>query len=290
MLNILVVIAQFFIYASVFFTVGTIFYDSFFASKQASIVWPNRLFITASALLAMSFSLVHYSLQAARLTGDVASMVDAEMLSLLWQTPIGNGFMIRMAGLVLLLLGVGINARCSAQRQGQCIVVVGAIVCLASFSQIGHIFGLGAWWFQGVLLLHLCGIALWVGVLWPLLMLSKDNHNTIITWQVAHKFGQWAALFVPILLIAGVWLAFLLVGSFYNLLFSTYGQILLAKVLLVSGLLALAAFNKLRLVPLLENNNLQALQRFRCVVRAEISLVLAAFLLTAVLTSVTGLP
>jgi putative copper export protein len=71
---------------------------------------------------------------------------------------------------------------------------------------------------------------------------------------------------------------------------SGYGRMLLAKLLLVAGLLALAALNHLRLTPRLLAYDRSALKALRRSIRAEIALAGIILLVTAALTTLAGPP
>ena len=91
---------------------------------------------------------------------------------------------------------------------------------------------------------------------------------------------------MPILLLAGLGLAYALTGSVQHLLTSAHGQLLLIKIILVVGLLSLAAYHKLKLVPQLQGSQqASSLQRS---IQHELVLGLAILLVTAVLSSVFG--
>ena len=62
--------------------------------------------------------------------------------------------------------------------------------------------------------------------------------------DLADVFGRRAIWIVPVLLIAGTLYAVMLVGSVAVLATTPYGQVLIVKVGLVSGLVGLAALNK----------------------------------------------
>ncbi|WP_299947560.1 CopD family protein [uncultured Ruegeria sp.] len=108
--------------------------------------------------------------------------------------------------------------------------------------------------------------------------------------ELGHRFGQAATLVVPTLIVAGLWMAWLLVGNLHGLLFTGYGQALLFKVFLVSLLLILAAANKLRFVPAMQSGDAMAAQRLARSIEVEAIVVLAVLATTATLTSVLTLP
>ena len=168
--------------------------------------------------------------------------------------------------------------------------MIGSLIVLASFTQIGHVTDIAGILTQAVLLLHLIGIALWIGILFPLLQLSTHSEHIAVTGEMAHRFGVIAAIVVPLLLIAGGWLAFALIGTLPNLFSTSYGQVLLAKIALVVALLGLAAANKLWFVPYLRTGGAAALKNLKRSVQLEIILVTLVLMLTAILTSILILP
>ena len=170
------------------------------------------------------------------------------------------------------------------------LTAIGCLVVLGSFVQIGHVADIPNFLFQILLLIHLIGIAIWVGILFPLYRLSSDLAQITTTEEIAHRFGRLAMVFVPVLLIAGGWVAYQLVNSFTNLFTTGYRQTLLIKVVIATGLLTLAAANKLRFVPALRVGDSDALKHLKYSVLVEIMLVAFILSTTAVLTSVLTLP
>ena len=57
----------------------------------------------AFASLGLLATIFAFSLRGANLTGDASGMIDPEMLSLLWATPVGTAFMRFVLGLSLLI-------------------------------------------------------------------------------------------------------------------------------------------------------------------------------------------
>lgn len=278
------IISKFALYLGILFAAGTVFYTFLFETEKSKSSFSSRFAILVFASVGIVASFVTYGIQAARLTGEAASMLDPEMLGILWETPVGTVLVMRVLGL-LFLLGCPFTGTI-----GKVLGVIGSILALASFTQIGHVTNIALITPQILLFIHLIGIALWVGILLPLFKLSSDVDLITTTGGIAHQFGKIASGFVPILLIAGGWLAFELVSSIQNLFFTGYGQTLLAKITLVVALLGLAAANKLRFVPALIAMNATALNHLRSSVRFEIILVFLVLIMIAILTSVLTLP
>ena len=96
--------------------------------------------------------------------------------------------------------------------------------------------------------------------------------------------------FVPLMLLAGIVLAFNLVGSLGALVTTGYGLTLLAKTAAVSAVLLMAALNKLRFVPALERGDASAAQTFRKALVVEGCAFFFVLLATAMLTTSQTLP
>ena len=278
------IISKFVLYVSTLFAAGTLFYTLLFETEKAKPIFNYRMVVLVFAVLGMLTSLLGYALKAASLTGDAASMIDLDMLGILWETPVGTAFLLRFVGFSLFLISHLMGSL------GKGLGMIASLLVLSSFTQIGHVTNLDSGMFQIVLLLHIVGISLWVGIFLPLIAMCKDAEHIATTSQIAGRFGNIALGFVPILLMAGGWLAFALVGSVENLLFTHYGQILIAKIVLVVGVLGLAATNKLRFVRSLCRGEVVALKHLRLSIRLELILILFVLMLTAILTSTVAVP
>lgn len=108
---------------------------------------------------------------------------------------------------------------------------------------------------------HLIAAGLWVGALVPLMLLLRGATETRRQYQVAMRFSTLGVLCVGALLPSGIVNAYYLVGSIEALVGTTYGQILLLKLVLVLTMLALAAVNRWRLVPQLPGRDGDAAAR-----------------------------
>lgn len=235
------------------------------------------------ALLALIATIVGFSLGGAALTGDVSGMIDPEMLGLLWSTPVGTALAYRLVGLALLIAG------CMLGRPGLWLSVTGGGIALWSFAIVGHIPDKDMFWLSALLLLHLIAIAMWIGILTPLKRLA-DVSAAKEAADLGDRFGRMATAFVPLLVLAGLVMSYVLVGSAAALVGAGYGQALIVKVSVVAVLLALAALNKLRFVPKLTNGDAQAAKQLSRSISLEWTAVIIILFTTAVLTSVLTLP
>lgn len=236
------------------------------------------------AWLALTATIIAFMLRGAALTGGVDGMIDPEMLGLLWQTSVGDVLVYRLLGAALMLVGL------SVPRLGLWVALAGGTFALWSFAQIGHVPELERFSVQLLLLLHLLCVAFWVGILSPLRGMALIPEHLSDAAMLGHRFGQAAAWVVPILIVAGFWMAWLLVGNLQGLFFTGYGQALLFKVFLVGLLLILAAANKLRFVPAMQSGEAKAAQHLARSIEVEAIIVLVVLATTSTLTTVLTLP
>ena len=214
--------------------------------------------------------------------------LDPDMLGIMWDSSIGDGTLLRTIGLMIAILvlispfklkPVVLN---NYLKQG---ILVSSLFLLAyTFTFIGHVSELGV--FEKVLLmLHVFVMAWWFGALFPLKQACHEPDYEQL-YSVMDKFGRQASIAVSLLLIAGLWLAFQLVGNVEELFSSSYGQTLLLKLALVTSILGIAAKHKLKLVPQLKNNDVrEALSKS---ISIEMVVAFAILSVTAGLTSVVG--
>ena len=242
-----------------------------------------RLLTAVFGVLALVAAIAGFALNGAALTGDASGLTDPEMLGLLWSTQVGTALVLRLAGVALLLMGLFFGP------MGLWLSALGGILALFSFAIIGHVPDRETIWLNALLIFHLAAVSTWIGILTPLKRLTSIGKPADAA-LLGHRFGRLASIFVPLLILAGVVMGYVLSGSVSALLTTAYGQALLIKVLLVAGLLGLAALNKLRFVPRLADGDAYAARDLSKSISLEWVTVLAILLITAVLTSVLTLP
>lgn len=243
-----------------------------------------RVFSHILAFVALIAAILSFLLRGAALTGEMAGMVDLEMLGLLWTTSVGDAFTYRLAGIILISIGLYLPVI------GAWVSLVGGIVALWSFTQIGHIPDLEQTGIRLLLLLHLLGVSFWVGILAPLHWLARDPEYMEIAANLGDHFGVMASVIVAVLVLAGGLMAWLILGSLSLIFTSAYGLALVGKVALVAFLLGLAAANKLRFIPGMQAGNQKAADHLVRSIELEIIVITAVLVATATLTSVLALP
>lgn len=237
--------------------------------------------------VALVASLVRVLVTAASMSGDASGMLDAGLLALVWHGGEGRSVLVRATGL---LLAAPVLA---ADRRPGVWASSGAAGAATSFAWVGHVHAAGLRWATLILGIHLLAVAFWVGALWPLWFLARGDDAQRVGAPAA-RFGRAAVGAVGLLLLAGVTLLATLLGSASELWRSDYGRMACVKLALVACLLALAAFNKLRLTPRLTAGERVAGERaaraLRRSIAVEMALASAVFLATAALTTLSGPP
>ena len=272
------IVTKFALYLGVMTSAGTVMAMLMFRLER------TRGLAMTFAVLGIVAAILAFSLRGANLTGDVSGLTDPEMLKLLWTTPVGTALLLRLVGLGLLIAGLFMG------RVGTWVSVLGGVIAIWSFDQVGHVSGLETTLLDLALMLHLLAVALWIGVLTPLKRLASSSSTYASAADVGHRFGVVASATVPVLIIVGGYMGYALVGSLDALIGTGYGQALIIKVLLVGLLLGLAAANKLRFIPALRVGDSAAANHLSKSISVEWLVILAVLGTTAVLTTNLTLP
>jgi putative copper export protein len=231
--------------------------------------------------------LAHAAIAAARMAGDYAGLADAGLQRLGWYSPDGAAQVLQAAGALCIAATLRRFGACEFRaRRLQLLVLVGALLALLPFLLTGHtsVHPLRAL-LAPLLAVHVLIIAFWFGALAPLYVVVM-RESTEIAARTLRAFSAYATWLVPLILLAGVGLAWVLVPGI-AVMRQPYGVLLLVKLAGFAVLMGLAALNRSRLVPALSLP-----QRRDCAVRAlrwslgaEFCLLCAVLSVTAVLTT-----
>lgn len=213
---------KFLLYLGVLGSVGLVLARLVFRRETEPMRSPVSWQTGAFTLLALLAAGAGFLLRGAAMTGDISGMTDPEMLDLLWQSPPGT--LLLGSGLLLVLAGL------RAPRIGPWIVAAGGVLALWSFTRIGHVPDAGPVWLEALLVLHLAAAAFWIGILSPLRRLAGASESLSEAAALGHRFGRIAAVTVPVLIAAGVVMAWWLLGDVAALTTTGYGLTLLAKI------------------------------------------------------------
>lgn len=268
-------------YAAALIAMGGPLFIAVFRSAPDDVLRLARQLAIGAALLGLAVLALRFGIRSARISGmGLEGAVDPMMLGLVWDSPLGTAALWRGAG-ELLILAVLIEG-----TVGQTVSLLGALLVAISNTLVGHSLGDPRWLLAALVGAHLLAGAFWIGALAPL------HRAAVLTGGAAllHRFGTIASGTVAVLVLVGLTFAWLMIGSLSGLFGTAYGWTLIAKLVVVTGLLGLAAKNKLRLVPALASGEPSASGRLRRSIRMEIIAVALILLATATLTSITTPP
>lgn len=254
----------------------------------------------AAGLLLLS-GLLSLSYQAAVVTGHPGDALSAAtMLRLLGATQFGTVWLLRH-GLLLLLAGLILLKEREesgwdwAAFRGEGLLLGGTGLGLLAWA--GHAAavepgGLAA---AGADALHLLAVGVWLGGLLPFALLLRAAGQEAgadarpFAVLAARSFSQMSLVAVLVVVATGIWNAWNQIGNVASLLGTRYGHLLLLKLGLFLPIIALAAVNRLRLLPALsgeaETVGRPAMRRLASFVALEFALgvaVLAVVILMAV--------
>ena len=249
----------------------------------------------AGALLGLQAVAAAFLAQVGTASGSgLSGAFDRDMAGLLLSTQLGDLSLFRAVGFAI-WIGSGLffyqtmvhQTRAPRRLFYQRLFAVNAfgfIFLLLSFRFGGHV-SVQSLSVQFALAVHFTMFALWIGALYPLLTISRTEQVAELKVSL-ERFSKHAVLIVSLLLLSGLTMMLSLIHSMAELFTTAYGVALTLKILLVIGLLGIAAVNKLIIVPRLL---LQAdAAHFQRSVRVEIAVAVILLLLTAYLSTALG--
>ena len=288
--------ARFVHHAALVLAFGAFAYAGFGDLAGAAIGSRLRRLATASSLAVLVASLAVLVATAAGLAGGYGALGDAGLWStVIFDTDFGQVWSAR------LLLAVGLVAVALVGAKGSPLRSLGVITAgalLVSIALTGHAqVEDGA---AGVIhriadAVHLAAAGVWLGALVPFLYLLNARSQPDTSAAAAERleaFHNVGLVAVLLLIATGLVNSWFLVGAPARLFATTYGQVLLIKVALFVGMLALAAGNRLRHVPALsrqlarEEEAAASLRRLRLQISGEFLLGMLVLLAVAALGAI----
>jgi len=217
-----------------------------------------RASLWCAAFLALASALAWGWFSIAAMTGTMTAAGADSLLMVLRETSFGQVWVARLALLAGLLTLM--RRRSNAQPTDWTIMLLAALI-LGSLALVGHtqtsdgLLGLVHMTADGA---HLLAAGAWSGGLLALAYLLTLARRCPSAEHTAHavatltRFSAVGYAAVATLIGSGLVNAWVLVGSPERLFTTPYGQLLLVKMCLLGGMLALAAQNRIRLVPALQ--------------------------------------
>jgi putative copper export protein len=231
------------------------------------------LAVSAAVALSLLAALVRVQILSAGELGNLA--VWEAML----RSRIGDAFLIRMAGL-LLLLPLAFGARLGPAAAG-----AGCLMVAASYAAMGHsMLYRPRQELAALVVIHMAAVAFWAGSLPPLATVAARGDASAAA--LIEAWSKAALVLVGLLIASGVAAAVLLVREPGQLFASWYGAGMIAKIALVSVVMGLAAWHKFALAPRLKRGEAGAAAALARSIRIEALAMALTFYAAAEMVSV----
>jgi putative copper resistance protein D len=230
-----------------------------------------------TALCGIALVLLQPPLMAARMAGDFAGLFNGPLLRVALHSSNGAAHAVQVLGLSLIVIGL------RSQRVTAWLAVLGAALAAGALVLTGHTSVRPQRALLASLLsVHLLIVAFWFGALRPL-WLAVQHEKLADAARVLRRFSRLAAWLVPCIALAGLSLAWLLIGS-WSVLRRAYGLLLVAKLCVFVLLMGLAALNRWRYLPGLAAGSPPARRALQRSIVAEYLLIALVLAMTAALT------
>jgi len=264
-----------------------------------------RLALIGVVLVILS-ALLRLFAQIYAMHGTTDAFTWTTVASMLRETSWGTGWMLQMVAVIVTGVGVFMSSRESrtvppdpeiARRapwpsRGWSVVALGAVALaftpgLASHAASAPRFSVLAMVADG---LHVLGAGGWIGSLaavalagFPAARTLPEGERGAALSDLIHAFSPTALVFAGIVATTGVFAAWLHVGSVTALWMTAYGQLLLAKLAVLSLMTGTGAFNWLRVKPALRS--VPVVNRIRRTASMELLIGVVVLIITAVLVA-----
>lgn len=169
----------------------------------------------------------------------------------LLSTPIGRALIWRSAAIAVAGMGLLALGRPGSRRARVALAMAGTAAALGLFAHVdaGHAAASDpAWRNVASQFVHVLAAGVWVGGLAALLVGIRGAPSEE-KGRAVRRFSAVAGVALGVVLVTGTVRALAEIGSWSGLFSSTYGRLVIAKVVLILGLAALGAVNRYRNVP-----------------------------------------
>jgi putative copper resistance protein D len=220
----------------------------------------ERRLMLAAAALALFSAVIWLLLVSRAMADDPAAMTDpGAILTVLGDTAFGRVWQLRLI-LAVAILGLSLRRRGGDGRSG---LLALAALQLASLGLVGHPAmgeGITGFYQKANQAVHLLAGGAWLGAL-PCLLLLLVEARKGGAWRdlavALRRFSGFGATAVTLLLLSGAFNVWVRTGGRPGFLDTPYGAILLIKLVLVAGMIALALLNRFVLMPALSRHAMQ---------------------------------
>jgi putative copper export protein/mono/diheme cytochrome c family protein len=240
-----------------------------FRGPEGAVTGLRRQFVRLGWMmltLSVASGFVWLVVLASRLTGQSlqAAMLGGGVWKVLTETRFGNDWLVRAVLAVLIAISIKrlepLRGWPSRWEGAVAVLLSGAFMASLAWGGHGGANAGIAGEIQVVAdALHLVAAGAWIGGLLPFALVmacalrTRSEAWNLVAADITGRFSAFGVIVVGVLLLTGLSNTWFLVGSLPRLLGTTYGQLLLLKIALVVAMVAVAAVNRLVLVPRLRD-------------------------------------
>ena len=259
------------VYLGLFFGVGSAAFRQWMEPKGGARRPLGRAAI-AGGLVAAPLAVGLQGLDALGLS--LAAIADPNVWATGFSTSLGPAMAIGFLAIALAAV-----AEWRAGGIGRSLALVALLGVGAALAVTGHAGAAEPQWLtRPAVFVHAVGIAAWAGALLPLFAALRRPVPDVAALR---RFSRWIPVALLPLIVAGAVLAVIQVGRLEALVDTTYGQVLLAKLVLLAGVFALAVYNRLRLTAPVLAFNVEATRRLVQTIAVEAALVVLVLSIAA---------
>ncbi|ETX11667.1 hypothetical protein MUS1_10070 [Marinomonas ushuaiensis DSM 15871] len=284
-------LARWLMYFGVLSVVGGLF--SFYLLRhQSRLLDQIKWYVLVGAFVGgLSSAAYFFVLVGTTMEDGLLAMFDPEMVSIYWGSPAGSVLFVNLIGYMSVLIALLLLGKKRKDTLwpfsdfSLSIFVVAVVFLMYAFSLAGHSVE-QTWYYQLIFFTHVLISAWWLGLLFPLWLATK-NMTVKDSSNVLDHFSRLATYAVFLLILCGAWLSYVLTG-WQGWFSSDYVFWLLIKLALVFVILAIAAYHKWHLVPLvLKSNSAEKIQKS---ILIEKCVGVSILMVTALFTTFVGPP
>jgi putative copper resistance protein D len=261
MIDLGLVVARLLHFAAVTTLAGVSFFSLYACANAEPILllrWRHGVLLAAAVSTLLS-GILWFVFAVANMSGTLADVADREVLwTVLNETTFGRVWMARMLLAVIVLSVISIRFASTASQQPDWIMASLTGALLASLAGVGH-----SQIEEGVAgvihvtsdAAHLLAAGAWLGGLLPLgfilMNYGRETETARVTDmdEILLRFSGMGYIAVATLIGSGLVNGWFLIGNVSGLFATPYGQLLVAKLVLFAGMLALAVSNRFWIVP-----------------------------------------
>jgi copper resistance protein D len=241
-------------FASTLGLFGAVAFDTYAGPAGKAVTQELRRGLIAAAAASLVSAIAWLFLEAASFADDWSKALDPDVIgAVLTDTEFGRIWAVRLAlALAVLMLAIlpGRNRLVFGLTSATLVGTLGLTGHAAMetngpglFHRLNHI-------------VHLLSVGVWFGGLWPL---GRALHRaTPLATLAVRRFSAVGIVIVASIVGSGTVNSWFLIGSWRGLWQSDYGRVLMVKLLLVGGMIGLAAINRLMLVMRIEDRAILA--------------------------------